>query len=137
MANGGILRKNQEKMKLKADEAVKGFCSIEIHPEGFIAAGTSAGSVVIWNRLSEIETRRIERHRIIKHAHSKDCHLTVWSKDGTRLISASFDGTAKIWPWNKQEFEENRAMEPLFVFEGEVGARVILINENNLNQSLG
>lgn len=40
-----------------------------------------------------------------------------------RLISASFDGTAKIWPWNKQNFEENRDMEPLFIFEGEVGSR--------------
>jgi len=41
------------------------------------------------------------------------------------LISGSFDGTAKIWPWNKQDFEENRDMEPLFIFEGEVGSRVI------------
>ncbi len=32
--NGGLIRPGQKKMKLKADEGVKGFCSIEVHPEG-------------------------------------------------------------------------------------------------------
>ena len=38
-----------------------------------------------------------------------------------RLLSASFDGTAKIWPWNSNNFEANRDMKTLFVFEGELG----------------
>lgn len=38
-----------------------------------------------------------------------------------RLISASFDGTAKAWPWNKTNFESNRHMEALFVLESELG----------------
>lgn len=41
-----------------------------------------------------------------------------------RLLSASFDGTAKIWPWNSNNFEANRDMKTLFVFEGELGKGV-------------
>ena len=52
-----------------------------------------------------------------------------------RLLSASFDGTAKIWPWNSNNFEANREMKTLFVFEGELGkVRDCGSNvENNVN----
>lgn len=49
-----------------------------------MAAGTSGGSIIIWNKLLEIDTAHIDKHRIIKNEHSKDCHLTLWNKDGTK-----------------------------------------------------
>ena len=74
----------QEHLTLKVEgNHSKGFSSIEFHPEGFIAAGTNWGSIVIWNKLPEIDLKHIERHRIIKNEHSKDCHLTLWNKQGT------------------------------------------------------
>jgi bromodomain and WD repeat domain-containing protein 1/3 len=31
-----------------------------------------------------------------------------WSKDGSKLISASFDGTAKLWEFNQRSIESNK-----------------------------
>jgi len=44
-----------------------------------------------------------------------------------RLLSASFDGTAKVWPWNSESFEANRHMTSIFIFDGELGK---VIKEN-------
>jgi len=121
--NGGVVKQHQKHLTLKVEStaANKGFSSIEFHPEGFIAAGTNWGSIVIWNKLSEIELKKSDRDRIIKNEHSKDCHLTLWNKDGTMLLSASFDGTAKVWPWNSVNFDANRTMSSIFIFDGELG----------------
>jgi hypothetical protein len=74
---------NQKHLNLQSGSTTyKGFSSIEFHPEGFVAAGTNWGSVILWNKLFEIDTKHIERHRIIKNEHSKDCHLTLWNKEG-------------------------------------------------------
>ena len=37
--------------------------------------------------------------RIILRGHINECHLTVWNFDGSKLITASKDGTARIWEW--------------------------------------
>lgn len=76
---------------------------------------------MIWNKLFEIDTRCIEKHRIVKNEHSKDCHLTLWNKEGNRLITASFDGTAKIWPWICDNFLANKETKSIYVFDGELG----------------
>lgn len=49
-----------------------------------MAAGTSGGSIIIWNKLPEIDPKKIDKHRIIKNEHLKDCHLTLWNKEGTK-----------------------------------------------------
>jgi len=36
-------------------------------------------------------------------------------------LSASFDGTAKVWPWNSVNFEANKNMSSIFIFDGELG----------------
>jgi len=123
--NNGVFQRNQKHLTLKVESSAanKGFSSIEFHPEGFIAAGTNWGSIVIWDKLSELEKKSSDRDRgrIVKNEHSKDCHLTLWNKEGTMLLSASFDGTAKVWPWNSGNFDANRTMSSIFIFDGELG----------------
>jgi len=47
--------------------------------------------------------------------------LTFFNANFYRLLSASFDGTAKIWPWNSANFDSNKNMKPIFIFEGDLG----------------
>ena len=84
-------------------------------------AGTNQGSLIIWNKLFDIDLKHIDRHRIIKHEHSKDCHLTLWNKEGNKIISASFDGTARIWPFNSNDFAKNKEAKSSYVFDSELG----------------
>ena len=49
-----------------------------------MAAGTSGGSIIIWNKLLDLSPQELDKQRIIKNEHSKDCHLTLWNKDGSK-----------------------------------------------------
>lgn len=100
MNNEGVLKPKQKHLTLKIEHVnkeSKGFSSIEFHPDGmsinflsikdgigYMAAGTSGGSIIIWNKLPEIDPKKIDKHRIIKNEHLKDCHLTLWNKEGTK-----------------------------------------------------
>ena len=53
------------------------------------------------------------RQRMLIHAHPRTIHELVWSADGSRLISVSSDGTAKLWRTAASADEELPYDEPL------------------------
>ncbi|NLF58304.1 MAG: protein kinase [Candidatus Hydrogenedens sp.] len=60
-------------------------------PDGqWLAAGTAEGDLVLWNRASAVETR-------ISKAHLDSIRFMDWSSDSTRLVTAGFDRTARLW----------------------------------------
>ncbi len=63
--------------------------TLEIHPEGFLSIGTESGEINIWDRIQSLDHKH--RHsQIILNEHIKNCHLTKWNHDGTKLITGNF-----------------------------------------------
>ena len=95
-----VTRLESPYMQLYDFPSSKGICSIDFHPQGFLAVGTQVGDIVIFDSVKRLRQYGGFEHSlksVLWNDHKKTCHLTVWSKDGSKLISASFDGTAKIW----------------------------------------
>ena len=68
-----------------------------------MAAGTERGDVIVFDSVL------LDMHHspVVWKEHTDNCHMLKWTKDGTRLLTASFDGTAKVWAWNSGTFSVN------------------------------
>lgn len=71
-----------------------------------MAAGGEDGSISICNAFTGRLVERIER------AHSDWVSGIVFLRDGTGVVSSSFDGTIKIWRWGRYDYGAS-------VFEGQ------------------
>ncbi len=74
--------------------------SIEFSPDGlYIAVATSLGNVEVWNVATAQRVSPVMKH-------DTDARLALFTPDNARLVSCSFDETARIWDWRtgRQEF---------------------------------
>lgn len=65
--------------------------------------GTENGEVIIWENPSVLYSQRKSSHCKSIKKHYDNCHLIKWTKDGEYLLTASLDGTAKIFEWADEE----------------------------------
>jgi WD40 repeat protein len=67
--------------------------SVAFHPDGgLLAAGLGMNTIIVWDTR---DGTLKERHRF--DAHSGGIMSVAFSRDSRRLVSSSFDGTAKVW----------------------------------------
>jgi WD40 repeat protein len=59
--------------------------------KGYLAAGTERGDIIVFDK-GEVS--------MVWKEHNDNCHMLKWAKRGGRLLTASFDGTAKVWLLN-------------------------------------
>ena len=92
-------------------ETVNGILSIDMHPKvthldinykGLLAAGTEHGDVIVYDTVEKAYLQKLDSKPsyVVWKEHTDNCHMLKWNKHGTRILTASFDGTAKIWEWN-------------------------------------
>lgn len=92
--NNGIYLPGQRVIKLESNymqlydfPSSKGICSIDFHPQGFLAVGTQVGDIVIFDSIKKLKQFGGNDHSLkswIWAEHKKTCHLSVWSKDGSK-----------------------------------------------------
>lgn len=92
--NNGIWIPNQKVLRLESPFMLhydflspKGICSIDVHPQGFLAVGTQLGDIVIFDSLQRLKCVGGNDHMlssVLWAEHKKTCHLTVWAKDGLK-----------------------------------------------------
>lgn len=70
---------------------------MEFNKQGYLAMGTEQGDIIIWDQPDKLMGPNSEK--VEWQEHSQECHLARWNKEGTRLLTASYDGTARIWCW--------------------------------------
>jgi WD40 repeat protein/tetratricopeptide (TPR) repeat protein len=78
--------------------------ALAFHPteSSLLAAGGSDGKVLIWN-LSDLKAKDNPRHL---SGHSASITRLLFTADGLRLISASEDGVAQRWPFDRLNADE-------------------------------
>ena len=78
--------------------------ALAFHPResSLLAAGGSDGKVLIWN-LSDLKAKDNPRHL---SGHSASITRLLFTADGLRLISASEDGVALRWPFDRLNADE-------------------------------
>ena len=84
---------------------------LEFNKHGNLIAGFSKGSTVVWNSISNIESSNLDSNVCYDfkkwRPHNKNCHSTVWSHSGDKILTASYDGVVKCWAFDPENFEKN------------------------------
>ena len=70
---------------------------MEFNKQGYLVIGTEQGEILIWESPDQLVDG--ELNHIIWKEHIKECHLAKWNTTSDMLMTASFDGTAKLWAW--------------------------------------
>jgi WD domain, G-beta repeat len=97
------------------DPGAGGCFSLQFSPDGRFLCAACADSVLHPIRVYDATTGALE-HEFVGH-HDLTYEVS-WSHDGQEIISASNDGTAKIWSWQQRPKEDAVAVlqHPVFVF---------------------
>ncbi|EAR90831.2 bromodomain protein (macronuclear) [Tetrahymena thermophila SB210] len=107
-------KKMQESKIVDNDNKNEAVC-IETHPSGYLVVGTETGEILVWEKIHTLENRNRQVLPFIeKKEHSKNCQLIKFSPNGEFMITASFDGYAKIWPWKKLIENDKRLSDQIF-----------------------
>ncbi|CAD8114683.1 unnamed protein product [Paramecium sonneborni] len=99
-----IIRLNVNYNKVNKGK-VNGILCMEFNKQGYLAMGTDQGEIIIFDKpenlfktINKVEWRE----------HSATVHLARWSKDGDQLLTASFDGSARLWKWQEGGITANQ-----------------------------
>ncbi|KAL4459846.1 hypothetical protein ABPG74_003372 [Tetrahymena malaccensis] len=107
-------KKMQESKIVDNDNKNEAVC-IETHPAGYLVVGTETGEILVWEKIHTLENRNRQVLPFIeKKEHSKNCQLIKFSPNGEFMITASFDGFAKIWPWKRLIENDKRLSEQIY-----------------------
>lgn len=87
---------------------------LEFHPQkNMLASSCDIGLVLLWGMEHGQKIRKYSGHRVGKHVR----HCT-FNQDGTRLASASYDSTVRIWDTNITDLSPQDEGNALFILEG-------------------
>ena len=87
---------------------------LQFHPQkNIIASSCDIGLAFLWNMQNGQKIRKYSGHKVGKHV--RHC---VFNKDGTRLASASYDSTVRIWDTDVSDFSAQDEGNALFILEG-------------------
>jgi len=86
-----------------------------------VASGDQQGNLFLWTLSTPPKTREYtDPHRVF--AHKYDVRQVSFSPDGTQIVTASVDGTAKVWDWRKWTWAEGERKDPILTLRGHHGA---------------
>lgn len=84
--------------------------SLDSHPDGYLTIGAEMGEIMIWDKIHGLkQSYHPHQPLVVWQEHTKNCHFLKWNADGTVLLSASNDGTTKLWSWDRDNISRNKA----------------------------
>ncbi|BBM85120.1 protein kinase domain-containing protein [Candidatus Uabimicrobium amorphum] len=87
---------------------------LQFHPnKNMIVNGSDFGEVLLWDMQNGQKVRKYSGHKITKHI--RHC---VFNHDGSRIASASYDSTIRIWNSDIDDFAPKTQGNSLFVLQG-------------------
>ncbi|CAD8172085.1 unnamed protein product [Paramecium octaurelia] len=102
---------------------VNGILCMEFNKQGYLAMGTDQGEIIIFDKPENL-SKAI--NKVEWREHSGTVHLARWSKDGDQLLTASFDGSARLWKWQEGGIAANQhnRSQVLLKYKSTEGRRV-------------